>query len=165
MTVKSVAKIAMMASIQAAVFTIFSQVLYLEGITFTVCLFACVFTRKESVLASLVFGLTNCLIQGITIWSLMYVVIYPAYSYLIATWRDSLLKRRVLLIVIVGFFSLLTGQLLDFPFILFSKTVTIFYIIMGLKTSIIQGMLSAILTILLFDRCYEILIKIERKLR
>ncbi|MEG0562724.1 cytochrome B [Anaerorhabdus sp.] len=161
MTVKTLTKIAIMASIQSAIFTIFSQILYLEGITFTVCLFACSFKKNEAVLASFIFGMVNMLIQGITIWSMMYVVIYPLYSLIVSTLKPLLLKNLGYMVFVCGLLSFATGQLLDLPFILFSKEVTIFYILLGLKTSIIQGCLSATMCLLIFEPCLKVLNKIE----
>lgn len=165
MSVKTLTRIAIMASIQSAVFTIFSHVLYLEGITFTLCLFACVFKKEEVVLASFVFGMVNMLVQGITIWTLMYVLIYPTYSVLLATFKQVWLKKPMVLVFVCGFLSFLTGQLMDLPFILFAKEITIFYIILGLKTSIIQGCLSAFMCLLIFEPCLKVLQKIEGEIR
>ncbi len=165
MSVKTLTKIAIMASIQSVIFVIFSQILYLEGITFVVCLFACTFKRKEATMASLIFGMTNMLIQGVSIWTMMYVAIYPLYSFLVGSLKEPLKKHPMFLVGLCGFLSFLTGQLLEIPFLLFSKEITIFYLMLGLKTSIIQGCLSAILCLLLFEPCFKILERIERSLR
>lgn len=164
MSVKTLTRIAIMASIQSAIFTIFSQVLYLEGITFTVCLFACVFKKEEAVFASLIFAMVNMLVQGISIWTMMYVIIYPMYSLLIATFKQYWLKKPMALVILCGFLSFLTGQLMDLPFIVFAKEITIFYILLGLKTSIIQGCLSALMCLMIFDPCLKVLQKIEGEL-
>lgn len=161
MSVQKITKIAILASIQSVVFLIFSQVLYLEGITFVVCLFACAFDREEAVFASLTFGFVTMFIQGVTIWTMMYALIYPIYSFVLSLQKNYLVKHPLVLMGWCGFFSFLTGQLLEIPFLLFSKEVTIFYLILGLKTSVIQGFLSAILCVLLFEPCYKILKKIE----
>lgn len=163
MTVRSLTRIAIMASIQCTIFTMFSQILYLEGITFVVCLFACTFERKEVVFASLIFALVNMLIQGFTIWTMMYALIYPTYSFIVATLKNVLIKNRGLIIVVCGILSFMTGQLMEIPFLLFSKAATIFYIVLGLKTSIIQGCLSATMCLLIFDPCLKVLQKIERE--
>lgn len=161
MNVKTLTKIAIMASIQSVVFTIFSQILYLEGITFTICLFACAFKKNEAVFASLIFAMVNMLVQGINIWTMMYVLIYPTYSFIVSSLKPILLKRIGLMVFVCGLLSFATGQLLDLPFILFSKEVTIFYILLGLKTSLIQGCLSALMCLLIFEPCLKVLDKIE----
>ncbi len=165
MDTRTLTKIAILAGIQSVTFTMFSQILYLEGITFVICLFACVFKKREVILASFTFGMVNMLIQGVTIWTMMYILIYPIYSGIVATFRSSLLKNRIVLVGLCGFFSFLTGQFLELPFLLFSKEVTVFYLVLGLKTSIIQGCLSALLCLLLFDPCFAVLEKIERRFR
>ncbi|MEA4875341.1 cytochrome B [Anaerorhabdus sp.] len=161
MSVRTLTRIAIMASIQSAIFTIFSQVLYLEGITFTVCLFACVFKKEEVVFASFIFAMVNMLVQGISIWTMMYAIIYPTYSFIIASFKNFWLKKPMALVAACGILSFATGQLLDLPFILFAKEITIFYIILGLKTSIIQGCLSAFMCLLIFEPCLKVLQKIE----
>ncbi|MFV0480075.1 MAG: cytochrome B [Anaerorhabdus sp.] len=163
--VQSLTRIAIMASIQSVVFLIFSQVLYLEGITFVVCLFACAFEKDEAVFASFIFGVVNMLLQGATIWTMMYILIYPSYSFIVGNWKYTLLNKPMLLVALCGVLSFLTGQLLELPFLLFSTKATIFYLVMGLKTSLIQGCLSAILCLLLFDPCYDVLKKIEGRLK
>ncbi len=163
MKMRDFTKVAIMASLQSVVFLIFSQVLYLEGITFVVCLFACVFKKEEAVLSAFIFGMLNMILQGMTIWTMMYVIIYPTYSFLVATGKPIWKKHPLSLVMICGFFSFLTGQLLELPFLLFSQEVTVFYLLIGLKTSIIQGCLSAMLCLLLFDPCYKVLEKIERR--
>ncbi|MEG0076692.1 cytochrome B [Anaerorhabdus sp.] len=165
MDVRTLTKIAIMASIQSVVFTIFSQILYLEGITFTVCLFACAFKRNEAIFASLIFGMVNMLIQGINIWTMMYVVIYPTYSLIVSVLKPILLKRLGFMVFICGLLSFATGQLLDLPFILLSKEVTLFYIILGLKTSLIQGCLSAFMCLLIFEPCLKVLNKIQGEMK
>ena len=87
MKVKDLCLIAAMAAIEMVVFTSFSFVLYLECITFTIILFAMTFTRKQAVFAAIVFTILNLSIQGVTPWSMMYCLIYPLYSFLIATLR------------------------------------------------------------------------------
>lgn len=165
MVAKQLTRIAMMACILSVAFTCCSQILYLEIITLTLALFAFVFTKKEVVLAALVFAIVNMLIQGISIWTMMYAIIYPIYALILASSKKFLLKHRMVLVFVVSFFSFLTGQLLDLPFILFSSKVTIFYILLGLKTSLIQGALTAIEGLFLFDPLYNSLILIERKIK
>ena len=72
------------------------------------------------------------------------------------------LNLKLVLSFVCGFLSFLTGQLLQLPFMLFSKKVTLIYIIMGLKTSIIQGVLSFLVCWLLFERVNRILEKLRR---
>ena len=50
-----------------------------------------------------------------------------------------------------AFFSFLTGQLVDLPFLLLSDTVTVLYMLMGLKTSLIQGCLTFLVLLFLFE--------------
>lgn len=60
-------------------------------------------------------------------------------------------KHLIILSLICGFLSFLSGQLLQLPFMLISENVTIIYILLGLKTSLVQGILSAGLCFI----CYQ----------
>ncbi len=164
MKARKLTRIAIMACIEQVVFGSFSEILYLECITLTLVLFALVFEWKEAVLAAVVFGFLNILLkQGVTPWSMMYLIIYPCYSALVGSLKKTLLKHFSLIVVLTGFLSFLTGQLLQLPFLLFSKKMTLLYLILGLKTSLIQGGLSAAACLLLFHPLFRVLQRIERK--
>ena len=163
MTVKQLARIALMAAMMQVVFTMFSGILYLEAITLTVAVIAVVFPRKEAVLAALVFTLTNMLIQGVSVWTFAYCLIYPVYALIFSLARNVILKHWGLAVVMVALCSFATGQLLDLPFILFSPKVTMIYVLLGLKTSFLQGALSALEALFLFDPLVDRLTRIERK--
>ena len=105
MKVKDLCLIAAMAAIEMVVFTSFSFVLYLECITFTIILFAMTFTRKQAVFAAIVFTILNLSIQGVTPWSMMYCLIYPLYSFLIATLRPFLNKHFLCLVFLCALLS------------------------------------------------------------
>lgn len=159
--VKDLCIIAAMAAIETVVFTSFSFILYLECITFTIVLFAMCFTRKQAVLASLVFTIINLSIQGVTPWSMMYCLIYPTYSFLIASLRPLLNKHFLLLVFLCAFFSFLTGQLVQLPFMFISKKITLLYIFAGLQVSVPQGIVSGIFCFICFKPVYNIIRKIS----
>ena len=81
MKASQLTRIAIMACLQYVVFTMFSQILYLEAVTLITLLFAVVFPLKESMLASAVFALINMLTRGILPWTIMYLVLFPCYSF------------------------------------------------------------------------------------
>ena len=153
--------VALLAGIEYVIFNSFSNILYLELITFTICLFALSFSKEMAILASILFGSIMLIFNGINFWNIMYIFIYPSYSLIIALLKKYLLKYEWLLCLICGFLSFLTGQLLQLPFMLFSQKLTILYVIMGLKTSLLQGAISFIACKILFKPCYNTL----RKLR
>lgn len=163
MSVKQIARIAIMAAMMAVVFTMFSQVLYLEAITLTIAVLALTFERREVFYGALVFTIVNMLMQGVSIWTFAYCLIYPGYALLFASLKPLLLRHRWAAVALVGLCSFATGQLLDLPFILFSPKVTLIYIVLGLKTSVIQGLLSALEALFLLDPLLDRLEKIERK--
>lgn len=158
-------RIAMMACMQYVVFTMFSQVLYLEAVTLITLLFAVVFPLRESMLASVIFACVNMLTRGVMPWTIMYLILFPLYSLLGYTLRTLLISRNEWTLLICFLFSFLLGQLVDLPFILFSGKITMIYMLMGLKTSLIQGFLSACEAAFLFDPLYRQLMKIRGGIR
>ena len=163
METKSITKIALMACILFVAFTSLSGILYFEVITLVVVLFAMAFEWKEAFLASIVFAFLNMFVQGITIFSGMYLLIYPCYTTLVSSTKAHLIKHRVVLILLTAACSFATGMLLDLPFLLFSKKVTMLYFLLGFKTSLIQGTITGIMTSFIFDPLYQVLLRIERK--
>lgn len=156
-SVYSLCIIAMLASIEYVVFTVFSNVLYLEFITFTVFVFALNFKKEQSFWGSVVFTAILLLIHGVTFWNFMYLLIYPSYT-LINYFLGSYLKKyRGFRVFLCGFEAFLTGQLLQLPYMLFSKNLTYIYIVMGLKTSLIQGVLGGFVCLLLYDNVAKVL--------
>lgn len=161
MSVRQLTRIALMACLQYVVFTMFSQILYLEAVTLVTLLFAVVFPLKEAMLASVIFALINMLTRGIMPWTFMYLLLFPSYS-LIAYQLRNVMKRNTEWAVMLCFlFSFLLGQLVDLPFLLFSGKITMIYLLMGLKTSLIQGFLSACEAAFLFDPLVRQLNKIK----
>ena len=161
MKASQLTRIAVMACLQYVVFTMFSQILYLEAVTLITLLFAVVFSLRESMLASAVFALINMLTRGLLPWTIMYLLLFPCYSFTAYHLRSLLISRNEWTICICFLFSFLLGQLTDLPFLLFSGKITMIYMLMGLKTSLIQGFLSACEAAFLFDSLYRQLIKIR----
>lgn len=163
MAVKKISTIAFLAAIQFIVFTSFSSILYLECITLTTVVFAMTFTRGESVLASICFCTLNFLIQGVTPWSLMYLLIFPSYSLLISLTKNLLKQHFILLVITCGVLSFLTGQLVQIPFLLVSKTITSLYLLLGFKTSLFQGVLSGWICFFLYKPIEKIILKVKKR--
>ena len=142
MKTRELTRIALMGTILYVVFQAFSDILYLEMITFTILAFSQVFTRRETVLSCLLFAAVHLLLHGIMFWNIAYLIIFPAYGLLFSSCRGFLSRHPGCIPFYGAFFSFLTGQLVDLPFLLLSDTVTVLYMIMGLKTSLIQGCLT-----------------------
>lgn len=151
MKARQLTLIAFMAASMVCVFQLFSNILYLEMITFTIVLYAMTASKKEAVLACVIFACLNMLFLGITPWTCMYLIIYPVYALITALMRNFLNKHLLCLCLLCGFLSFLCGQLLDLPFLLFSKHITLLYWISGLKTSLIQGILSFLCCLFLYE--------------
>ena len=163
-SVKELCVISIIACIEAVVFTSFSQVLYLEAITLTILMFAVVFKKRISLMGAVVYGLVNMVINGITPWTFMYFLIFPCYTALVILMKPVLKDHVLGYSLLCGLLSFMTGQLLQLPYMLVSSKVTAFYLLAGLKTSLIQGGLSAVLCFVLFQPLRVALEKIERRL-
>ena len=75
----------------------------------------------------------------------------------------TLLKSKEWLLIVYGFIlSCSTGLILDLPFILVSELVTIYYILTGLKTSLIQGTLTAMEIALIYKPLEKYYLKLRR---
>ena len=164
MSVRRLVVIAFTAAIQYICFSSFSFILYLEVITFITVSFAMVFPRYDAILASLIFTMVNLLTMGFTPWTFMYLLIYPVYSFITASLSGILYRRFCLLVILCGLFSFLTGQLVQIPFMLFSKHITVYYIISGLRVSVPQGFMAAALCYLLFRPLNHVLVKIKERM-
>lgn len=163
MTTKEMVRITLISCILTVVFYMFSNILYLEMITCTLLVFTLVFDKKEMMLASFLFTFLNMLYIGITPWSISYMLIYPSYTWFISVIKNKLLKHSYMIPIVCGFLSFLTGQLMDLSFILFSPKVTLIYIILGLKTSLIQGVISGIVCMFLYEPLIRQLGKIRKE--
>lgn len=163
MRVREITRIALMGAMMYAVFQAFSNILYLEMITFTILSFSQVFSRKETTLSCLLFACIQILLNGVMIWNIAYLIVFPTYGLLFSTHKSFLEKHKGFLPFYGAFFSFLTGQLVDLPFLLFSKTVTVLYMLMGLKTSLIQGLLTFIVLLFLFDPVHKVLVRIKKE--
>lgn len=162
MKAKELCYIATMAAIETIMFTTFSYILYLECITFTIVLFGMVFRMKQSVLASFGFTVLVLCIQGVTPWTLLYCLVYPTYSFILGVIKKHIRGHIIILSTVCGLFSFCTGQILQLPYIIASETLALAYFIIGLKTSLIQGILSFILCYICYKPIFVVLSKIER---
>lgn len=151
MKARQLTRIALMAASMVCVFQLFSHILYLELITFTIVLYAMNTSRKEAVMSCVIFACLNMLFLGITPWTCMYLIIYPVYALIISINQHYFNRHLLCLCLLCAFLSFLCGQLLDLPFLLFDKHITLLYWISGLKTSLIQGILSFLSCLFLYE--------------
>lgn len=141
MKVKELTLVSFLASIQYIVFVSFSYILYVEFITFTTVLFAMHFPKRDCVLASFLFTICYGLFQGFHMFNIMYIIIYPMYSYIIAKSQDYLNRHKKMLYGLCGFLSFLCGQIVQLPILITTK-VHFSFLLLGFKTSMIQFFLS-----------------------
>lgn len=163
MTTRELTRIALMGTILYVVFHAFSDILYLELITFTILSFSQVFSRRDTVIACVLFASLHMLLHGVMIWNIAYLLIFPTYGFLFASLKRVRKGRTIALALTAGIGSFLIGQLVDLPFILFSSTITALYLLMGLKTSLIQGCLTFLATLFLYEPVHRVLLRLKDK--
>ncbi len=154
---------AFIGSILYLLFVLFSNILYVEMLTFTLIVFSLSFPIYTVVYGALLFGMLQILLNGLLPWNVMYLCIYPLYALITYVFKN-ILENHPLRIAFYGMFlSFLMGQLMELPFLFFSKTITIAYILLGLKTSIIQSLITFLEFLFLFDPVKRILIQIRKE--
>lgn len=151
-----------MGALFYVVFHIFSNVLYLELITFTILIFAQVFPKKEVIFACVLFATIQLLLHGIMIWNIAYLCIYPLYAWIFGKMKALFERHELLPAIIGGSLSFACGMLVDLPYLLLDKKITVMYWLMGLKTSLIQGCLTVIVIVCLYAPVKKILVQIEK---
>lgn len=151
MKVKTLTVNAMLGALLFAIYFTFSQILYLEFVTFTIILFAMCTPRYNSVMITVIFVFLVWFAYGIGIWSLMYMIIYPGFALLFCLLRKVLKNNLWLLAFSAFMMGLLAGNLIDLPVLLMAKEITPFYILLGLQTTITQGAVAAIAIIILYE--------------
>lgn len=164
LTTKKMALIAILGCVQYVSFMSFSFIPYLEVITTVTVCFAMVFQKRDAFLGSLIFGSLYVLTNGITPWGTMYFFIYPIYSIIVGLTKTFFQKHFLPLALLTGFFSFATGQLLQLPFIIFSKQVTLLYMLLGLQVSLGQFFLTFAFMMLTYHRFFNVLNYLNTKL-
>ena len=151
MNIKRLCTNAILASMLFAIYFIFSQILYLEFVTFTVILLSLNLPKWNSLWIVITFVLLVWLSYGIATWSLMYIIIYPGFVLILRLLSKQLKDRLYLIATFAFFMGFLVGNLIDLPFLLFSKEVTIMYVIVGFQTTLIQGGIAFLSILLLYE--------------
>ncbi|WP_290138532.1 hypothetical protein [uncultured Dubosiella sp.] len=162
LTAKELTHCAMLGALFYIVFHMFANLLYVEAITFSIFVCAQVFSRKEVVMACALTGLLQLLFHGFMPWNVAYALIFPGYALWFATLKRAVKKHEWIAWINGAIAALFLGQLVDLPFILFDKKLTILYILMGLKTSIIQAGIVFLEFVFLYDPFVRALKKIVR---
>ncbi|MEY8256718.1 hypothetical protein AAK706_03180 [Erysipelotrichaceae bacterium 66-17] len=160
LTVREIARCAVLGALFYIVFHLFSNVLYVEGITLTLFVCAQVFKRKEVLAGTMVFAMLQLLFHGFMIWNMAYAVIFPLYALWFCSLKKTAEKHEWIAWAAGALAAFLLGQLVDLPFLVFGKTVTIVYILLGMKTSLIQ----AGVVFLEFLFLYEPMVRIMKKI-
>lgn len=157
MNVKTICINSMLGALLFAIYFTFSQILYLEFVTFTIILFAMCLPKYNSVIVTVIFVFLVWFAYGIGTWSMMYMIIYPGFSYLFCLSRKRI-KNNLWLLASCGFImGLLAGNLVDLPFLLIAKEITPIYILLGLQTTLTQAAIAAISIIILYEPLSNVL--------
>lgn len=163
MKVRELSRVAFLAAMLYVGFVMFSSILYLEVVTLMIILYGSCLPLKESTMAGFIFGLIYLLSQGIFPRTLMYMIIFPSYACIAYLARNSLKSHSSLAIPLCFICSFALGQLVDLPFLLFSNKITLIYILLGVKTSLIQALITATQAYFLFEPCQRRLILLNQK--
>lgn len=140
----------------------FSNILYFELLTTVLFVFSQIVNQRVIVRASFLFSILVNILNGPQIWHLMYFLIYPFYSYVLNKNINVFEKRETLVPVFGAICSGMVGILLDIPFMLFGKYVTIYYLLSSIKTSVIQGILTYVSLTVLYKPLKKSLMKVIR---
>lgn len=162
LTVREMARCAVLGTLFYIVFHLFSNVLYVEGITLTLFVCAQVFKRKEVLAGTMVFALLQLFFHGFMIWNMAYAVIFPLYALWFCSLNRLAAKHEWVAWAAGTLAAFLLGQLVDLPFLVFGKTVTIVYILLGMKTSLIQAGVVFLEFLFLYEPMVRIMKKIAR---
>lgn len=162
LTVREMARCAVLGTLFYIVFHLFSNVLYAEGITLTLFVCAQVFKRKEVLAGTMVFALLQLFFHGFMIWNMTYAVIFPLYALWFYSLNRLAAKHEWVAWTTGALAAFLLGQLVDLPFLVFGKTVTIVYILLGMKTSLIQAGVVFLEFLFLYEPMVRIMKKIAR---
>ena len=93
----------------------------------------------------------------------MYMIIYPSFVLLIKAGKKILVRNIYLTAIFAFIMGLLVGNLVDLPFLLFSKEVTMAYIIIGFQTTLAQGCVAFLSVLLLYEPLACLLNKLIEK--
>jgi hypothetical protein len=163
MSVKRITTNAILSALLFTIYLVFSQILYLEFVTFTIVLYALNLPRKDAVAVVSTFVILVWAVYGVSPWSLMYLVVYGGFAWLLsimAKWLNSNDYR----VAGAGFVvALLAGNLIDLPMLLISKEVTIAYIVLGLKTTLVQGTIAFSALLLMYRLIQKNLVYLIKK--
>lgn len=162
MKVRELSRVAILAAMLYVGFVMFSSILYLEVVTLMIVVYGSCLPLKESTMAGFIFGFLYLLSNGIFPWTVMYILIFPLYAFIGYLFRHHLRTYPHVSVLLCFFLSFLLGQLIDIPFLLFSNKITFLYILLGIKTSLIQGLVSAMQAYFLFEVCQKRFIQLNK---
>lgn len=146
-------RVSLLATLLFIIYSCGSMVMYVELFNFTVLLYGVTLPRKQSFFIVLLFCLLLVLVYGIQLWTLMYVLIFPAYA-LIYYQFGKHLKSEYLLAILGFLLAFLCGTLIDLPFMILSgMTCKVFWIrlLMGFQVSLGNGLSTFLATLFLYQ--------------
>lgn len=157
---KTMVRSSVIGSFLYVVYISFSNILYLELLTTMLLTFSQIVSRRVIINASILFSILVNVLNGPQIWHLMYLFIYPFYASIFSENKAKFEKHEKVIPFVGAICSGIVGIVLDIPFLLFGKYVTIYYLLSSIKTSVIQGTLTYLSLMLLYKPMKKIFIKI-----
>ena len=153
MTIREMSQIAILATLLFIIYSFGSQLPGVELFNFTVLLYGVTLPKKQSFIVVVIFSCLLILMYGIQPWTLMYLIIFPAYTQ-IYYYVGKLIKSEFKLAMVGGVLAFLCGTLIDLPYILMSGMASkslIFYLIAGFKVSLGNLLSTFLATLYLYQ--------------
>ena len=153
MSIKEMTRVSLLATLLFIIYSCGSWMMYVELFNFTILLYGVNLPKKQSFLAVLLFCILLILVYGLQLWTIMYVLVFPTY-----TWIYHLIGRRLkseYSLAILGFIlAFLCGTLIDLPFIMLSgmtwKALWI-RLLLGFQVSLGNGLSTFLATLFLYQ--------------
>lgn len=153
MSVKEMTRVSLLATLLFIIYSCGSWMMYVELFNFTILLFSVNLPKKQSFLVVLLFCFLLILVYGLQLWTIMYVLVFPTY-----TWIYHLIGKKLrseYSLAVLGFIlAFLCGTLIDLPFIIISGMTSkalLIRLLLGFQASLGNGLSTFLATLFLYQ--------------
>ena len=156
---KSVAYLGMMLAILEVSKVALDLIPNVEVVTLLFIVYT-VFYGKKTILVAIGFTAIECMLKGISVWTLMYLYIWPLLI-LIVCFADKHKAGHLFYCVLSGIFGLCFGALCTFPYLFIGGWSMAFtWWIAGIPYDVIHGVSNFVVCLLLFKPLCTIMKKV-----
>ena len=153
MNVRQISQHAILAALLFVIYSLGSQVPYIELLNFMILLYGVTLPRKSSFISVFIFTMLVMLLYGLQTWVIMYVIVFPIYTQLY--FGVSRVLKSELGLALVGFaLAFICGTLIDLPYILMSGLASkslVVYLVSGFKVSLGNALCTFLATLYLYE--------------